>query len=77
MPTAEDRQTRLAFFELGPKDVENLARLEPLLEKHADAFVAGFYRHLLSFEVPRSLLAWGSRRILIRSSSIYGLPVCQ
>jgi len=57
MPTAEDRQTRLAFFELGPKDVENLARLEPLLEKHADAFVAGFYRHLLSFEVPRSLLA--------------------
>jgi len=57
MPTAEDRQVRLAFFELGPRDVENLARLEPLLEKHADGFVAGFYRHLLSFEGPRSLLS--------------------
>ncbi|HXZ86868.1 MAG TPA: protoglobin domain-containing protein, partial [Myxococcota bacterium] len=57
MPNAEDRDIRLAFFELGPKDLENLARLEPLLEKHADGFVAGFYRHLLSFEGPRTLLA--------------------
>jgi len=57
MPTAAGRQVHLAFFELGPRDLDNLARLQPLLEKHADGFVAGFYRHLLSFEGPRSLLA--------------------
>jgi signal transduction histidine kinase len=57
MPTAEDRQIRLAFFELGPRDLENLGQLAPLLEKHADGFVAAFYRHLLSFEGPRSLLS--------------------
>lgn len=57
MPTPADRETRLAFFELGGEDRVNLARLQPLLEKHADAFVAAFYRHLLSFEEPRALLA--------------------
>ncbi len=51
------RETRLAFFELGDEDRANLARLKPLLETHADAFVAAFYRHLLSFEEPRALLA--------------------
>jgi len=48
---------RLAFFEIGDEDRANLAKLKPLLEKHADAFVAAFYRHLLSFEATRSLLA--------------------
>ena len=57
MPTASDRAIRLAFFELGDEDRENLARLRPLLEKHADALVAAFYRHLLSFEPARALLA--------------------
>jgi signal transduction histidine kinase len=57
MPTRADREIRLAFFELGDADRANLAKLQPLLEKHADAFVAAFYRHLLSFEVPRALLA--------------------
>ena len=57
MPTAADRAIRLAFFELGEEDRENLARLRPLLEKHADALVAAFYRHLLSFEPVRALLA--------------------
>jgi len=57
MPTPGDRQTRLAFFELGEEDRANLAKLQPLLEKHADAFVSAFYRHLLSFEGPRALLA--------------------
>ncbi|HTO68276.1 MAG TPA: protoglobin domain-containing protein [Myxococcota bacterium] len=57
MPTPQDREIRLAFFELGPRDREHLALLRPLLEKHADAFVANFYRHLLSFEGTRSLLA--------------------
>jgi signal transduction histidine kinase len=57
MPTPADRKVRLAFFEIGGEDRANLARLRPLLEKHADAFVAAFYRHLLSFEGPRALLS--------------------
>ena len=57
MPTEADRSIRLAFFELGDEDRRNLARLRPLLEKHADSFVAAFYRHLLSFEPARALLA--------------------
>src|SRR5262245_18146569 len=57
MPTASDRAIRLAFFELGEPDRQNLARLRPLLEKHADALVSAFYRHLLSFGPVRALLA--------------------
>lgn len=57
MPTESDRAIRLAFFELGEEDRRNLARLRPLLEKHADSLVAAFYRHLLSFEPARALLA--------------------
>jgi signal transduction histidine kinase len=57
MPTSADRKIRLAFFELADADRANLAKLQPLLEKHADSFVAAFYRHLLSFEEPRALLA--------------------
>ena len=57
MPTETDREIRLAFFELGEEDRRNLARLRPLLEKHADSFVAAFYRHLLCFEPARALLA--------------------
>ncbi len=55
--STEDQETRLAFFELGPADRANLGQLAPLLEKHADAFVAAFYRHLLSFEETRALLS--------------------
>ncbi len=57
MGTLDDRQARLAFMELGEEDAENLRRLKPLLEKHADGFVAAFYRHLLSFEETHRLLA--------------------
>jgi signal transduction histidine kinase len=56
-PSFADRETRLAFFELGSDDRANLAKLRPLLEKHAGGFVSAFYRHLLSFEGPRGLLA--------------------
>jgi signal transduction histidine kinase len=52
-----EREARLAFFELGDDDRKALAMLRPLLEKHADSFVASFYRHLLSFEAPRALLS--------------------
>ncbi|MGF2075757.1 protoglobin domain-containing protein, partial [Enterococcus casseliflavus] len=45
-----ERDVHLTFLELGEGDRANLAELRPLLEKHADAFVSAFYRHLLSFE---------------------------
>ena len=48
---------RLAFYELGEEDRKNLAHLRPLLEKGADSLVAAFYRHLLSFQATRELLA--------------------
>jgi signal transduction histidine kinase len=57
MYAPDDRETRLAFLELGEEDVANLRHLAPLLEKHADSFVAAFYRHLLSFDFTRALLA--------------------
>jgi signal transduction histidine kinase len=53
--TALGRQ--LDYFELSEVDLDLLRRLRPLLEKHADALVAAFYRHLLSFEATRRLLA--------------------
>jgi signal transduction histidine kinase len=57
MSSPRDRETRLAFLELGEEDAENLRHLAPLLEKHADSFVGAFYRHLLSFDVTRGLLS--------------------
>jgi signal transduction histidine kinase len=51
-----DTRQRLSFLNLGDDDRALLAELEPLLEKHADALVAAFYRHLLSFEATRQLL---------------------
>jgi signal transduction histidine kinase len=53
---AADLQLRLAYLDLGPADLELLRELRPLLEQHADALVAAFYRHLLSFEATRRLL---------------------
>jgi signal transduction histidine kinase len=57
MNSERDIETRLAFLELGEEDFETLRRLKPVLEKHADSFVAAFYRHLLSFEATHRLLA--------------------
>jgi signal transduction histidine kinase len=47
---------QLDYFDLSAGDVALLGRLRPLLEKHADALVGAFYRHLLSFEPTRRLL---------------------
>ena len=47
---------RLAYLGFGDDDRERLAELRPLLEQHAPAFVAAFYRHLLSFQPTRELL---------------------
>ncbi len=53
LPTAPDD---LAFFAYTPQDREVLAELAETLEKHADALVAAFYRHLLSVPETRRLL---------------------
>ena len=47
---------RLAYLNLRKFDLELLADLRPVLEEHANDFVATFYRHLLSFEPTRHLL---------------------
>ena len=51
-----DLDDRLAFLGWGETDRHLLDALAPLLDQHADRFVATFYRHLLSFESTRDLL---------------------
>ena len=53
---AFDRSSLLAFFDLSDAALARLAELRPMLEKNADALVAGFYRHLLAFPETRKLL---------------------
>ncbi len=55
--TPEELRMRLAFLGFTEADRENLAELAPILEKNADSFIGAFYRHLLSFEPTRRLLA--------------------
>ena len=52
-----DLRLRLEFLQFTDEDREALRAIRPLIEKHADAFVAAFYRHLLSFEPTRALLS--------------------
>jgi signal transduction histidine kinase len=56
VPIDSETRQRLAFLNLEEADRRLLADLGPLLEKHADALVAAFYRHLLSFAPTRALL---------------------
>jgi signal transduction histidine kinase len=49
-----ERRTR--FLQLNEEDRERLAELAPLYERCAEAFVADFYRHLLSFPQTASFL---------------------
>jgi signal transduction histidine kinase len=44
------------YFQYGPDQQALLAALRPALEKHAEALVADFYRHLLSFPPTRNRL---------------------
>jgi signal transduction histidine kinase len=44
------------FFQYGQEEQALLSRLRDVLEKHAEALVADFYRHLLSFPGTRNLL---------------------
>ena len=52
----DDTAARLAYFEYTEADRELLSALAPALEKHGDALVSAFYRHLLSFAETRHLL---------------------
>jgi signal transduction histidine kinase len=52
----EELGTERSFFEYGEEERELLADLRPLLEKHADGLVSGFYRHLLSYPETRGHL---------------------
>jgi signal transduction histidine kinase len=56
MDLPRELEERLAFLRVERADVELLRELRPTLEKHADTFVAAFYRHLLSFAPTRELL---------------------
>ena len=56
MPDARDLSQRLSYLGLEEADRALLADLRPLLEEHADDFVAAFYRHLLAFGPTRRLL---------------------
>ena len=57
MPVDRALGEQLDYFELSEADLELLKRLRPLLEKHADALVGAFYRHILSFDATRRLLS--------------------
>jgi len=56
MPGSPDLELRLGYLDLGPADLERLAVLQPMLEKHAAGLVDSFYHHLLSFSSTRRLL---------------------
>jgi len=52
-----DLELRVGFLDLTAQDLSALRELRPVLEAHAANLVSAFYRHLLSFEPTRSLLA--------------------
>jgi signal transduction histidine kinase len=56
MPLPETLAERVAYFDYGDADRSFLGEIRAVLEKNADALVAAFYRHLLSYPVPRRLL---------------------
>jgi len=56
MPLSADLELRLGYLDLGPSDLERLAALQPVLEKHAAELVNSFYHHLLAFPPTRKLL---------------------
>jgi hypothetical protein len=56
VPTLATPRELSDYFQYGPEQRKLLAALRPALEKHADALVAAFYRHLLSFPATRNQL---------------------
>jgi signal transduction histidine kinase len=56
MAVSADLELRLSYLDLGPSDLERLAALQLVLERHAGELVDSFYHHLLSFHPTRQLL---------------------
>ena len=56
MDAPRELEERIAYLGIDANDVELLRGLRPVLEQHAETFVAAFYRHLLSFAPTRELL---------------------
>ncbi len=67
MPVSADLELRLAYLDLGPSDLERLAALKPVFEKHADGLVDAFYHRLLSFPPTRQLLSDPAVRVRLVS----------
>ncbi|WP_432378096.1 putative bifunctional diguanylate cyclase/phosphodiesterase [Duganella sp. P38] len=57
MPSDADIQQRLLFLEVTAEDVKLLRAIHPLLQARLPAVIAGFYRHLQSVPVLRTMLA--------------------
>jgi signal transduction histidine kinase len=75
---ALDLEQRLAYLNLGEEDVALLAEIGPILRRHADDFVASFYRHLLSFSPTRQLLRDpGVKRRLLGKQKEYLLSLAE
>jgi signal transduction histidine kinase len=55
-PVRASPQNLSEYFQYGSEEQALLARLRDALDKHAEALVADFYRHLLSFPGTRNLL---------------------
>jgi signal transduction histidine kinase len=53
---SDNLSAQIAYFDYSKDDRELLSALRPSLEKHGEALVAAFYRHLLSFAETRHLL---------------------
>jgi signal transduction histidine kinase len=69
---------RLAYLNLGADDRVALEALRPALEKNASAFVAAFYRHLLSFQPTRELLRDPDvKRRLLEKQRVYLLSLAE
>lgn len=56
MSSSADLELRLGYLDLGPSDLERLAALQPVLEKHVVELVDAFYHHLLAFPATRQLI---------------------
>lgn len=57
MSTRGDPEERLALLGLGGEDVRALAALRPAIERHLEALLGAFFRHLETFAPMRALLA--------------------
>ena len=55
--TEADLARRMAFFAIGPDDLQRLASLKPVANATIDAVVAQFYEHLMAYDETRSFLS--------------------